>query len=106
MAAYNFRKTRAESLYYLTRMYRMLGMNDLAFNLAVMGRKIKYPDQDTLFIERGCYTYLFDYEISIVAFYLKDKKEMGREAVSNLLQRNDLPDWMVSSVENNSRHYI
>lgn len=106
MAAYNYRKTRAEALYYLTRMYRMLGMNDIAFSCAIMGNKIKYPEHDTLFIERGCYTYLFDFEISIIAFYLKDKKDIGREAVSRLLQRDDLPDWITQTVENNSRHYI
>ena len=106
MAAYTYRKTRAESLYYLTRMYRSLGMNEIAFDLAITGRKIKYPETDTLFIERGCYTYLFDYEISIVAFYLKDKKDIGREAVSNLMMRDDLPDWVTRTLENNSRHYI
>lgn len=106
MAAYNYRKTRSEALYYLTRMYRMLGMNDMAYNLALIGKKVKYPEEDTLFIERACYDYLFDYELSIVCFYLKEKRETGREAIANLLQRNDLPDWIRQTVENNSRHYL
>jgi glycosyltransferase involved in cell wall biosynthesis len=106
LAAYHYRKTRAESLYYLTRMYRLLGANQQAFDLAEMGNKIIYPEQDSLFIERGCYDYQFDFEISIVAFYIPTKKDAGREACSRLLGRTDLPDWMVSLVENNSRHYI
>jgi len=106
MAAYNYRKTRAESLYYLTRMYRMLGMNDMAFDLAMIGKEIKYPEDDTLFIERGCYYYLFDFEISIVAFYIKDKKDVGRECAASLLERDDIPQWVKETVEKNSHHYI
>lgn len=106
MAAYNYRKSRAEALYYLTRMYRSLGMNDMAFDLAVMGNKIKYPEQDTLFIERGCYDYLFDFEISIVAFYLGNKKEDGQKATARLLQKDYLPDWVRKQVESNAHHYL
>lgn len=106
MAAYNYRKSRAEALYYLTRMYRMLGMNDMTFSLAQMGRKIVYPENDTLFIERACYDYLFDFEISIAAFYLKEHREEGREAVASLLSRDDLPQWIRETTEKNSRHYI
>lgn len=106
LAAYNYRKTRAEALYYSTRMYRMLGMNDMALNIAVMGNKIKYPEEDSLFIERACYDYLFDFEISIVAFYLPTKKDIGRQAISRLMSRNDLPEWISTAIEKNSRHYI
>lgn len=106
LSAYHYRKTRAESLYYLTRMYRLLGMNQQAFDLAEIGNKIVYPDQDSLFIERGCYDYQFDFEISIVAFYIPTKKDTGRAACARLLARTDLPEWMIPIIENNSRHYI
>ncbi len=62
--AHQIRKCRAESLYQCVRMYRMLGRNELACELAIIGNKIKYPSQDSLFIERGCYDYQFDYEFS------------------------------------------
>lgn len=106
MAAYKYRKTRSESLYYLVRMYRSLGMNELAFNLAIEGREIPYPTTDTLFIEKGCYDYYFDFEISIVAFYVKDKKDVGRASCAKLINRKDIPEWMMKILENNSRHYI
>lgn len=106
LAAYNYRKTRAEALYYLTRMYRLLGLNDMAYNFAIIGNKIVYPEDDTLFIERNCYDYLFDYELSIVAFYFSDKRDIGRQAISRLMNRNDLPSWVVESITKNSRHYI
>jgi hypothetical protein len=106
MAAYNFRKTRAEALYYLTRMYRSLGLNEMAYNLAVMGRKIKYPEQDTLFIERGCYDYLFDFELAIVCFYVPGKKDEGRAASARLIEKDYLPDWVRENVEKHAHHYI
>jgi len=106
LAAYNYRKIRAESLYHLVRMYRLLGKNELAYTYAIIGNTIKYPVDDTLFIERACYSYKFDYEISVVAYYLPDHRDSGREACSRLLQRDDLPDWMKNNVESNSRHYI
>lgn len=106
MAAYNFRKTRAESIYHLTRMYRVLGMNEQAYNVAQIGKKVIYPKNDSLFIERACYDYLFDWEISIVAFYVEKKKEEGREALSRLMRRDDLPTWMQQAIEKSCKHYV
>lgn len=106
LAAYNYRKTRAEALYYMVRMYRLLGDCKTAFKFAQIGNKIKYPQEDSLFIERACYDYLFDYEISIVAFYIEEHKELGRQTIAKLLQRNDLPSWLRDIVEKNSRSYL
>ena len=106
LSAYKYRKTRVEALYYLVRMYRMLGMNEMAFDFALIGNNAPYPNEDSLFIERACYDYNFDYEISIVAHYIPDKKDLGREAISRLIERKDIPDWMKKSVEQNSRAYI
>lgn len=106
MKAYEYRKTRAESLYYLTRMYRILGLNEKSYDLAIIGRKISYPASDSLFIEMACYDYLFDFEISISSFYLPNKKDEGRKAISRLLQRDDLPDHIKNVVVTNSRYYI
>jgi glycosyltransferase involved in cell wall biosynthesis len=106
LSAYNYRKVRAEALYHMVRMYRLLGLNDIAFKFATIGKKIKYPEQDTLFIERSCYDYLFDFEISIVAYYLPEYKDIGRQATADLITRTDLPEWISKLVENNSRHYI
>lgn len=105
LKAYQYRKTRAESLYYATRMYRLLKMHAEAYQLACIGKDISYPS-DSLFIERGCYDYLFLYEITIVAYYLPEHKDHGREAITQLMKRNDLPEHIAKSVENNSRFYI
>lgn len=106
LAAYKYRKTRAEALYYLVRMYRNLGMNENAYELAQIGSKIVYPVNDTLFIERGCYDYLFDFELSIVCFHIPEKKDEGRAAISRLIGRDDIPEWLKTATEKNSRAYI
>lgn len=106
MAAYNYRKVRAEPLYYLARMYRCLGLNKQAYDVAIMGKKIPYPKSDGLFINTNCYKFLLDFEISIVAYYIEGKKEEGRRITSELMMRTDLPPDIRRTVENNSRHYL
>lgn len=106
LAAYNFRKTRAESLYYMVRMYRLLGLNEMAYKYAIIGNKIPFPEEDSLFIERNIYSYMFDFEISIVAYYLPEHKDHGRECLSRLLERDDLQDWMLPIIEGNCKHYL
>jgi glycosyltransferase involved in cell wall biosynthesis len=105
MAAYKYRPSRVESIYYLTKMYREKGMNEMAYSVAMLGKDVEYPKNDTLFIERACYDYLFDYEISIVASYIPDAREEGRDAIARLLDRDDLPDWLVEQTKKNSRVY-
>lgn len=106
MEAYKYRSSRAEALYHHVKLLRIIGRHEDAYTWAVKGKEIPYPDHDTLFIERGCYTYLFDFEISIVAYYLPDKKQIGRDTIVSLLARDDLPQHVRDQVENNSRAYI
>lgn len=104
MAAYKFRKSRAEALYHLTRFYREMGKNEHAYELALIGVKIP-PSNDTLFVETPCYDYLFKYELSIVAFYVEGARDIGRQYCSELLERNDLPYYYRAGIEHSSRFY-
>ena len=90
----------------MVRMYRQLSMHEMAYKFAILGKKIEYPAGDTLFIERNCYDYLFDFEISIVASYLPKYKQLGREALSRLVQRDDLPQWLIDINIHNTKFYI
>lgn len=104
--AYHFRKTRAEALYALTRLHRIISEHSEAYRNALIGKKIKYPSNDNLFIEANCYDYLFDYEISIVAPYI-GKKEIGAKALGKLLARkHDLPSHILKTCEHNAQFYI
>lgn len=104
--AHEFRPSRSESLYALTRMYRLLSRHREALDTALLGIDIPYPKQDSLFIENDPYNYLFDYEISIVAFYVPNSMHLGRDSVCKLLGRDDLPDYLTKSVTDISKFYI
>ena len=40
---------------------------------ALQGKEIPFPKDDLLFVDYHVYDYLFDYEISISAFYIPHK---------------------------------
>lgn len=73
---------------------------------AIVGSKIPYPANDTLFIEKMTYEWAFDVELSISAFFVPERKDEGRQAVSRLLSRDDLPKDVREQAEHNSRFYI
>jgi tetratricopeptide (TPR) repeat protein len=71
LEAYNFRPSRAESIYKIVNHYRTYSKHTLALQFCLIGKSIKYPTNDLLFIEKNVYEYLFDYELSIIAYYTK-----------------------------------
>jgi len=106
LEAYNYRKSRAEALYSAVRVLRIIGKHLEAYKYALIGNKIKYPTNDILFIESSVYDYLFDYEITIVASYLPEFKNHGRETILKLLDRTDLPEWLTDNLKSNSKFYL
>lgn len=105
MAATEYRKNRNEALYYCARLYRQLGMNQQCYDLIDKGRSYRYPEEDSLFIERACYSYYWDFEASIVCFYIKGKEQEGRDALARLLANHDIPEWMMKKCEENATVY-
>lgn len=103
--AYEYRPSRAEALYSAARLARFRGKNEECYRLASLGRKIPMST-DTLFVEKPCYGYIFDYEISVVAFYLPEKKIEGMRACERLLARDDISDSLRDNIEKNSRFYV
>lgn len=70
LEAYNRHPVRAESLYEIVKHYREVGKHHSAILFYNVGRKIPYPKRDVLFINHQVYDFLFDYEYSILAFYV------------------------------------
>jgi len=102
--AHENRTTRIEPIYRLTEFYRKMGKNKEAHELIMKyGFDLKMDDRD-LFVEYQCYDYLFDYELSIVGFYVD--KDAGYDAELRLLDRDDLPNYIRKVVERNAKHYI
>jgi len=71
--AYDFNKGRAESLYYLTRIFRERSQHFKAWHYMLLGKSIP-KTTDLLFIETPVYEHLFDYERTILNYYIQPDK--------------------------------
>jgi len=89
LRAHAYRPQRAESLYKLTKHFREQAQHYKAYQYLEMGSRILVPG-DSLFIERDVYDYSFDYERSILDFYVKEDKIHGL--------RSSMRYWMKTHV--------
>ena len=83
MRAYDYNPRRAENVYFLTRIFRERSQHHKAWHYMVLGAKIPKPT-DLLFIENDVYTHLFDYERTILAYYVQPHKRA--ESLLGLIQ--------------------
>lgn len=102
--AFNYRPTRAEPLYEISRIYRSLDRPKLAYIYAKMGVEISYPHQDILFISRDVYDWKMMDEFGAVAFYMNDFVN-GHRACKLLLEANKFPESERKRIEENLKAY-
>lgn len=104
-SAYNFRPSRAEPLYQLAKYYREKGNNLMGFSYAQMAAQCGYPVDDTLFLDHGIYLWGIDTEISISAFWVPGKKNLG--ALSHKKVKNQLAhvDHITRSIINQNDQF-
>jgi glycosyltransferase involved in cell wall biosynthesis len=76
LRAHAYRPERAESLYQLALYFREHGHHYKAYQYVVMGQKIPMST-DSLFIETDVYNGLFDYEQSVLDYYVKSDRYEG-----------------------------
>lgn len=101
---YNYKPDRAEPLYQISRIYRGLGKNALAFMHASTGMGIPYPDNDILFIQEEIYKYGLLDEIGATAFYA-GKPHMGYAACKKLLEEKLVPEDQRERIQQNFNSY-
>lgn len=100
--AHEFRPSRAESLYKLTKYFREQSQHYKAYQYMLKGMGIP-SSSDSLFIEKDVYDNLFYYEKSILDYYVKsDKKEGARSSIQYLLRSANM--W--NSVLANLHFYV
>jgi len=103
--AWTYRPSRAESLHAAVSLLREYSQHRKAYDLAILGRKIPMTS-DTLFVELSSYKWAFDYELSIVAYYLSPEEQaVGAECCELLLDRDDLEPHIRNKVIENSKFY-
>lgn len=76
--AYYNRPCRSESIYKLAKHFREVGEHYKSYHYIKLGQSIPYPKDDILFIETNIYKGLFDYEASIVEYYIHKDRCLDR----------------------------
>ncbi|WP_454871084.1 glycosyltransferase [Priestia megaterium] len=104
--SWEYRPTRAEPLYHLARIYRINSKHNISLMYAIQGKEVPFPKDDVLFLDYHVYDYLLDYEISICAYYIESKRDLGRSALNRLQSKiEQLPQDIAGSVESNAKFY-
>lgn len=83
-----FRPGRAEAAYALAKHFREKGDHYKAWYYVLRGRGIPYST-DSLFIVKPVYTGLFDYEATILLYYLGKHDEGLRESMKYMLTKTE-----------------
>ena len=91
LMAWNYRPIRAEPLYQIAKLYRMINQPRLAYLYATMAKSMPYPHFDILFIDEDVYKWQVDDEIAATAFYLHRYDE-GIAACNKLLASSLYPE--------------
>ena len=99
--AMNFRPGRAEAPYALAKHFREVGDHYKAWYYVLRGRSLPMSN-DSLFIEKPVYTGRFDYEATILLYYIGKPEEGLRESMKYILNKTENLD----SVYQNMGFYV
>ena len=98
LRAFKLRPNRAEPIYALCKYFREKSQHMKAMYYYQIGKKIPYPNDDLLFIEKDVYTWLFDYEYTILQYYVYPNERLeGLKASIKYLNNHHQHDNMVFS---------
>lgn len=103
--AFEYRPTRTEPLYEISRTYRAMNKPRLAYIYAKMGCEISYPQNDILFIGQDIYDWKMLDEFAATAFYVGDYHN-GHMACQFLSQKFDIiPESEHNRIKENTASY-
>jgi glycosyltransferase involved in cell wall biosynthesis len=105
LEAWELRPFRAEPLYQIARVYRLMGHPKLGYLFAKMASEMPYPQDDILFVADDVYKYGILDELGSTAFYA-GKPHIGYAACKKLLAEDRLPADHVDRVRNNLDQYM
>lgn len=105
LQAYEYRKTRAEPLYHLVNYYRVQKDYQTSYYYYKLGKLIPFPKNDILFIEPDVYNHLFDYEYTILHYYISNDRLSGLFKTIDFL--NTHPDTKQTDIVfGNMKYYM
>lgn len=98
LRAYNYRSCRAESIHALAKYFRETSQYYKAYHYIKLCENTPFPKSDCLFIESKVYAGLFDYEASIVEYYIHKDKSLER-TIKYMLKMVDFQDNCLSNLK-------
>lgn len=120
LRAFHFRPTRVESLYAACKWHRERGENLKAWSFLQIGCRITKPKNDVLFVETTPYEWGWDYEYSILAYYIENaSRKILKDPVGNLVclrkiiaslgtaetRGRGMPCYVFDNILENVKHY-
>lgn len=103
--AHQFNPERAETLYQISRYYRLKEKYHLSYLFAHQGSQVPYPQQQILNVSYPIYDYLFDEDISVAAYYTPHKEE-GYAATNRLMLKKEVPQHIKDQAYKNMLFYV
>ena len=96
--AHAYRPCRTESIYSLAKYFREVGQHYKSYHYIKIGLLTPFPKDDVLFIEANVYRGLFNYECSIVEFYIHPERCL-RTTIDYMLKLGHFQDNCVSNLK-------
>jgi tetratricopeptide (TPR) repeat protein len=103
--AHDRRSSRSEPIYLLTKAFREKEQYYKAYHYYQIGNKITYPENDILFVETPIYEYLFDYENTILQFWINNGKEK-LSGLTNIITYLNKHKYLYDNVFSNMKFYM
>jgi hypothetical protein len=104
LRAYNYRKHRSEPIYELVKYFRETSQHYKAYHYYLIGKNISYPNDDILFIEKNVYDYSFDWEYSILQYYVFPNERLN--GLKNIINYYNNHSFSIDLAFNNIEHYM
>jgi glycosyltransferase involved in cell wall biosynthesis len=105
LRAYQYRPIRAEPLYHISQIYRvLLQMPAVAYTFAKAAMDIPYPVGDILFVPDVIYKFAIIDEVCATAAYA-GHATIGYNAGKRLLEEGNIPVSELPRIHNNIKHY-
>lgn len=104
LSAYQYHKHRAEPIYQLVKYFREKSEYYKAYHYYLLGKKIPYPKDQILFIEKNVYSTLFEWEHSILHYYLFPKERI--DGLKHLIRYYNHHDYCRGTVYSHVKYYI
>jgi hypothetical protein len=96
--AHAYRPCRTESIYSLAKFFREVGQHYKSYHYIKIGLSTPFPKDDVLFIEANVYRGLFNYECSIVEFYIHPERCL-KTTIDYMLKLGHFQDNCISNLK-------